>query len=811
MTTKRTSGKKGEGFSAGAGLKGLERRTGNRRKKPRRQLDRKLSPQEAAGVARIALLENSLALLVARPGKLASRFFTRLFRRYPAFESMFEGFEPVKQQEGLLAALDLVIDSQRQLESAEAALDKLGRKYAEYGAGPEHCYALTATLLDVMADVAGSGWNEEIEVAWQDALDAFAEWVIDAGKQEKAMAVSGKTLKRDGADPDMKELLDSIGEMARQHEAGNLDYQIPSDRFADDTAQVVDAVNHLVQSHIAIKMRVVDLVADYGRGDFTPQMERLPGQKARITEALDNVRNSFLSLKTKLDEVARLQSAIDGAQTNLMLCDQDFNITYVNAAVVAMMSRREAKLRSVFPGFNANALVGTNIDVFHKNPAHQRAVLSDPKNLPFFAEIEVAGLEFTVNATAIIDSQGKWMGNMVEWVDITDQKEAERQIERLIAAAARGEFSERLEVDHFEGFARKVATGMNELLDASTDPLQSAVETVTALAQGDLSQLMEGDYQGRFAELRDAVNGSVANLLRLVRDIRAAADNIASSSGQLARGNGDLSQRTEEMASSLQETASSMEQMTGSVCQNADNSRQANQLAAGAREQAEQGGQVVGRAVEAMDAINRASKEIADIIGVIDEIAFQTNLLALNAAVEAARAGEQGRGFAVVAAEVRNLAQRSAAAAKEIKSLIKDSVDKVEEGGRLVNESGTTLNGIVTAVKQVSDIVAEISVSSEEQSSGIDQVNKAVTQLDDVAQQNAALVEQAAAASESLDEQARGLARLINVFKTDDEAPAALPQNPVYRDEPAAGHTRPSQRRAQWSSMHGSDDEWEEF
>jgi methyl-accepting chemotaxis protein len=273
-----------------------------------------------------------------------------------------------------------------------------------------------------------------------------------------------------------------------------------------------------------------------------------------------------------------------------------------------------------------------------------------------------------------------------------------------------------------------------------------------------------------------------------------------------------------------------MEELTGTVRQNADNARQANQLAAGARELAERGGSVVSTAITAMGEINKASKKIADIIGVIDEIAFQTNLLALNAAVEAARAGEQGRGFAVVAAEVRNLAQRSAGAAKEIKSLIKDSVEKVEEGSRLVNDSGGTLQEIVGSVKRVSDIIAEIAAASEEQSTGIDQVNKAVTSMDQAVQQNAALVEEAAAASESMDEQARTLTDLMTFFRVEDGGARAAPvaarrQAPVAerRTSPsrpwakpaATGAARtagtPRQAAPPRRAAGGGDSEWQEF
>jgi methyl-accepting chemotaxis protein len=317
------------------------------------------------------------------------------------------------------------------------------------------------------------------------------------------------------------------------------------------------------------------------------------------------------------------------------------------------------------------------------------------------------------------------------------------------------------------------------------EPAEMAVLT-QRIAQGDLTlQLANtGKETGVYAAMRDMV----AQLKDMVGKVTLATAQVSSAAGEVAQGSADLSQRTEEQASALEETASSMEELTSTVKQSADNAGQANQLASAARAQAEQGGQVVEQAVSAMNAIHRSSRQIADIIGVIDEIAFQTNLLALNAAVEAARAGEQGRGFAVVAGEVRKLAQRSADAAKEIKALIGDSVAKVEDGGRLVDRAGESLREIVAAVKKVSDIVAEIAAASREQAGGIEQVNRAILQMDQVTQQNAALVEQTAAASHAMGDQAGELQRLMGFFKLGaDETPAAAPE-PVAFSAPQPPH-----------------------
>ena len=295
--------------------------------------------------------------------------------------------------------------------------------------------------------------------------------------------------------------------------------------------------------------------------------------------------------------------------------------------------------------------------------------------------------------------------------------------------------------------------------------LAEAQQALSAMAQGDLTQAMAGTYQGELEQIKTSINAALTNLSSTIATVREAVDAVSSGSEQITKGNEDLSQRTSEQAGALEETSASMEEMTSTVKQNADNAKQANQLAIAARDTADKGGAVTKKAVDAMGEINQSSKQIADIITVIDEIAFQTNLLALNAAVEAARAGEHGRGFAVVAAEVRNLAQRSATAAKEIKGLINESIQRVTDGSELVHQSGKTLEEIVTAVKRVTDIIAEITAASQEQASGIDQVNKAIVSMDETTQQNAALVEETTSAAQSMKEQAKELMRQMEAFK----------------------------------------------
>ncbi|MBH1548040.1 MULTISPECIES: methyl-accepting chemotaxis protein [unclassified Stenotrophomonas] len=394
------------------------------------------------------------------------------------------------------------------------------------------------------------------------------------------------------------------------------------------------------------------------------------------------------------------------------------------------------------------------------------------------------------------------------------------EIKQLASAAAAGDFSLRGDAQRFDHDFRLMLENLNAMMAVSDDNLGKLSQLLSAIAEGDLTARMHGDYQGVFARMRDDANTTVAQLTQIVGQIQASASSITLAAGEIASGNSDLSRRTEQQAANLEETAASMEELTSTVRQNAEHARQANQLAIGAHGVASQGGDVVGQVVTTMSAIEASSKKIAEIISVIDGIAFQTNILALNAAVEAARAGEQGRGFAVVASEVRTLAQRSAAAAKEIKGLIDDSVGKVAEGSALVHKAGATMGEIVASVQRVTDIMAEISAASQEQSAGIEQVNQTVVQMDETTQQNAALVEEATAAARAMEDQAGQLADAVAIFRLDNQVSAAV-KAVAARAEPARITTvarpqptstpAPVRRSSNASTFAASDSDWQEF
>ncbi|CAD7380939.1 methyl-accepting chemotaxis protein [Xanthomonas arboricola] len=445
----------------------------------------------------------------------------------------------------------------------------------------------------------------------------------------------------------LQRVLAAQSEMAQRHDAGQISYRMDAETFPGAYATMVRDTNALVGSHIAVKMKLAQIMSRYAIGDLSQDMDRLPGEKAVFSDTMDAVKR---------------------------------NLSAMNS-----------------------------------------------------------------------------------------------EIKLLAQAAANGDFSVRGDTQRFQHDFLAMVGSLNQLMATADGNLGALSSVLRAIAAGDLTTRMHGDFHGVFAQMRDDANATVAQLADIVGRIQQSTDAINDAASEIAAGNQDLSQRTEQQAANLEETASSMEELTSTVRNNAEHARRANQLVVGTAAVASQGGTVVGEVVGTMAGIQAASRKIADIISVIDGIAFQTNILALNAAVEAARAGEQGRGFAVVASEVRTLAQRSAGAAKEIKQLIDDSVSRVEQGNVLVSQAGRTMQDIVDSVHSVTEIMHEISEASQQQSQGIEQVGQTIAQMDQATQQNAALVEEATAAARSMEAQAQQLRDAVSVFQLQAAArPARL-------------------------------------
>ncbi|QNN47059.1 HAMP domain-containing protein [Thermomonas brevis] len=528
-------------------------------------------------------------------------------------------------------------------------------------------------------------------------------------------------------------------------------------------AVVVLLLRRLVGAPLQGIVRGVDAVAA-GQLDY-PIAAGGDDEVGQVSRAL---RKMQADLKARLDaerkiaaENLRVRIALDNAGTAMLIAGADGLVAYANPAMRRLLAQYRHALARHLPRADLDTLEGQPLAQLQPEGS------ADPAKIDAIGQSELAlgSAVFAQTAAPVVSPEGERLGVVVEWRDRSQEVAVEAEVGEVIEAAAAGDLSKRIEIAGKSGFFRRLAEGVDGMLDANAGTMSDVQRVLGALAQGDLTQRITADYRGVFGQMRDDTNATVERLTDTMRRVQAAVDAIRTAAREIAAGNSDLSARSEQQAASLEETAASMEELTSTVKNNAESSYQARQLATGAADVASRGGAVVEQVVEQMNGITAASKQIENIIGVIDGIAFQTNILALNAAVEAARAGEQGRGFAVVAGEVRALAQRSAEAAKEIKGLIGGSVERVDQGAALVAQAGGTMQEIVDAVRRVSDLMAEISAASQEQSSGIEQVNQTITHMDGVTQQNAAMVEQASAAAHSLQEQADDLAEVVSVFR----------------------------------------------
>ncbi len=541
----------------------------------------------------------------------------------------------------------------------------------------------------------------------------------------------------------------SQAELARQHAAGMLDFQMSTQGLPGDYAAMADSTNQLLNAHIAVKMKVVEVVTAYTEGHLEVAMDRLPGQKARVTEAIDKVQAAMKAAAAAAAFNQRIRLSLDSLPVCVTISDAQGFLAHATPAA--------HQLLKLFGGesFEADKFYGNKLSTLFKNPADasrfDQAVLSGET-----VDMEIQGRKLRLLARPVQGSRGTALGRITQWLDRTDEIAAEQELDNMVNAATQGDFSGRLSVAGKTGFLSKISEGMNQLVATCQQGLSDVAQVLSAVAQGDLTQRMTRDYQGLFGTVKDSVNTSSDNLTRVIGEVRAAADALTGAANQVSTTAQSLSQAASEQAASVEQTSASIDTMSASINQNSDNAKVTDGMATKANQEAVEGGTAVSLTVAAM-------KQIASKIGIVDDIAYQTNLLALNAAIEAARAGEHGKGFAVVAAEVRKLAERSQQAAKEIGELAANSVTTAERAGKLLDE-------IVPSIQKTSELVQEIAAASSEQSESVTQIGSAMGQLSKATQQNASASEELAATSEELSGQAEQLQQSIAFFDTGDGA-----------------------------------------
>jgi len=479
-----------------------------------------------------------------------------------------------------------------------------------------------------------------------------------------------------------------------------------------------------------------------------------------------NLRTSIETDRQEAKRNNRIKQALDKVASSVMVINSQGEISYMNASVQEMFDTAQPDITKEIPTFNSKNLLGRGMEIFSTDHPELLAMTAERHRSRTF-EINIGERTLRLISSPVHDSEENYIGTVIEWADRTVEIGVEAEVAALVEAAAGGDLTRRIELSSKSGFFLTLGSLMNDLVSVTEQVIGDTGRVFSSLANGRLTETIDTNYAGSFERLKTDANSTVGILQEVVSQIQDGAELVSTGASEIVQGNASVSSRTEQQAASLEETAVAMENMDLSVKQNADNAQQANDLALGACDKADQGGEIVNQAVKAMEVISASSDVIADITSVIDGISFQTNLLALNASVEAARAGEQGRGFAVVAAEVRNLAGRSASAAKEIKNLIEESVKEIDEGSRLVEASGQSLNDIVTEVKKVTDVVSKIAVASKNQSLEVSGVRQAVVQLDKMTQRNTTLVEQTAASSASMGEQANKLKENVSFFQID--------------------------------------------
>jgi methyl-accepting chemotaxis protein len=552
----------------------------------------------------------------------------------------------------------------------------------------------------------------------------------------------------------IKSLINATAVVSKATQEGRLEVRTDAILHQGDFRKVVEGINDTLDSVTQPLNEIAKVMLLVEQGDLTRTVEgnyqgQLEEFKNTINGTITKLSQTISREKQVSSENMRIRIALDNVSTNVMIADTDLNIIYANKSVTAMLSEAESDLRKELPNFNASNLVNTNIDQFHKNPAHQRALLTTFNSM-FNTQIKVGNRIFGLSANPVISVQGERLGSVVEWKDRTAEVAIENEVAGIVSAASNGELTKRINLEGKEGFFRNLSESINTMVDSVENVINETINGLKRIATGDLRQPIESDFEGSYKVIKDSCNETMSRLTDIISEVISSTDQLSNASEQISATSQSLSQATSEQAASVEETSASIEQMTASIKQNTENAKVTDGMASKAAKEATEGGEAVKQTVGAM-------KEIAARIGIIDDIAYQTNMLALNAAIEAARAGDHGKGFAVVAAEVRKLAERSQVAAQEIGNLAVGSVKAAERAGELINT-------IVPGIGKTSDLVQEISAASIEQSSGANQINTAMNQMNQITQQNASASEELAATAEEMTSQAEQLQELMGFF-----------------------------------------------